>query len=65
MDGVKVLASGFEADEKVSCFWYVNFCDNIYTFQYKTNTLFCYLHTGLIYVTMYEMLCIPWLTGHY
>ena len=26
MDGVKVLASGFEADEKVPCFWYVNGC---------------------------------------
>ena len=23
MDGVKVLASGFEADEKVPCLWYV------------------------------------------
>lgn len=31
MDGVKVLASGFEADEKVSCFWYVNLCYNICT----------------------------------
>lgn len=31
MDGVNVLASGFDEDEKVLCFWYVHVFPHIWT----------------------------------